>query len=341
MKDIFIIIPTLNPDLDLMKPFIKELHKEFNNILVVDDGSKEEFRSYYKELEKDNIIVLRHYINLGKGRALKDAYNYLLNNYPNLKGVVCADCDGQHLVKDIKALAEATLSNPNALIMGCRNFDDKSVPLRNKTGNKITRYVMNLFVGVKVSDTQTGLRALSKDVMIKLLDSNGERFNYETTVLVDTVLKEIPIVEVPISTVYLPGSNKGSHFNVVKDSISIYKTFIKYIIGSLSSFIIDIVLFNLFNNILSIIIATIIARIISSLYNYFINSKLVFKNASKTSIIKYFILVVIQMFASAYIVNFISNIVSINTTLIKIIVDIIIFIVNYYVQNKFIFRSNK
>lgn len=339
MKDIFVIIPTLNPNLKLMKPFIKELKKAFDNILVFDDGSKEEFRIYYDELEKDGIIVLHHYINLGKGRALKDAYNYLLCNYPNLKGVVCADCDGQHLVKDIKNLGKAVIEHPDSLIMGCRNFDDKSVPTRNKMGNKITRNVMSLFVGVKVTDTQTGLRAMSKDIMIKLIDSKGERFDYETTVLVDTNLKDIPIYEVEISTVYLEGSNEGSHFNVITDSISIYKTFIKYIIGSISSFVIDILLFTLFNNILSIVLSTIIARIISSVYNYIINSKMVFKKANKLSLIKYIILVVIQMFASAYIVKFFSLIIKINTTLIKIVVDAIIFIVNYYIQKKFIFRS--
>lgn len=340
MKDIFVIIPTLNPDLKLMKPFIEELKTKFDNILVFDDGSREEFQSYYKSLEKQGIIVLHHYINLGKGRALKDAYNYLLCNYSDLKGVVTADCDGQHLVKDIVALAKAVIKHPDSLILGCRNFDDKDVPTRNKIGNKITRNVMNLFVGIKITDTQTGLRAMSKDIMIKLIDSKGERFDYETTTLVDTTIKDIPIYEVGISTVYLEGSNEGSHFNVITDSISIYKTFFKYILASTSSFIIDILLFTIFNKyLLNVVIATIIARIISSLYNYFVNAKVVFKKANKSSIFKYFILVLVQMFVSAYSVKYLTILLRINSTLIKVVVDLIIFIVNYYIQKKLIFRS--
>ena len=101
MNDIFIIVPTLNPNIELLDSFLKDLKKEFKNILVYDDGCREEYKSYFKKLEKDNIIVLHHYVNLGKGRAMKDAFNYILNEYPNIKGVVTADSDGQHGVKDI------------------------------------------------------------------------------------------------------------------------------------------------------------------------------------------------------------------------------------------------
>ena len=142
--------------------------------------------------------------------------------------------------------------------------------------------------------------------------------------------------------------NQTSKFNPLKDSLMIYKLFGKYIFASLSAFVIDIILFNLFivlvNNIefsYKIVVATILARIISSLYNFKINAKMVFKNMNKNSFIKYVILVLIQMMVSAFSVQFLSRVLPINTTVIKIIVDAIIFMVNFVVQREIVFKNKK
>lgn len=355
MKDIFIIVPTLNPNTEIFDKFLNELQKEFPNILVYDDGCRDEYDSFFTKLEKDNIIVLHHYINLGKGRAMKDAFNYLLENYPNLKGVVTADSDGQHSVKDIKKVAEEVLNHPDSLIMGCRNFNKDNVPARNRFGNKTTRGVMKAFIGVSVTDTQTGLRGLSKEVMIKFMTTPGDRFEYETNQLIDTISKNVPIKEVEIETIYVNG-NTESHFNPLKDSFAIYKLFFKYILSALSSFIIDILLYALFikvlpwqnvnivNLSLSIILATLFSRVLSSIYNFIINAKVVFKNKNKSSLIKYFILVVVQMFISAFTVDIIAHIFSIKsskTVPIKLAVDAIIFLINFIIQREFIFVGEK
>ena len=345
MKDIFVIVPTLNPNIDIFAPFLEKLQKKCKNILVYDDGCREEYKSFFSGLEKKGIIVLHHYVNLGKGRAMKDAFNYILNEYPNIKGVVTADSDGQHSVDDIVKCGKAVIEHPDSLVLGCRDFDSKNVPARNKFGNKTTRNVLKLFVGLKVTDTQTGLRGLSREVMAKFMTTAGDRFEYETNQLIDTLSKDVPIYEIPIETIYVNG-NTESHFNPVKDSIAIYKVFIKYIFASVSSFVIDIALFALFNKLLkgtySIFCATVIARIISSVYNYCMNANMVFKNKNKSSFIKYALLVIIQMIISGLSVTYLAKIFKgINTVVIKLVVDIIIFIVNFVIQREFIFIGEK
>lgn len=340
MKDIFIIVPTLNPNIEIFTPFLDNLLKEFKNVLVYDDGCREEYDDFFKSLESKGIIVLHHYINLGKGRAMKDAFNYLLNNYPNLLGVVTADSDGQHSVKDIKRCAQEVLNHPDSLILGCRDFNSKNVPRRNRFGNKTTRGVMKAFIGLSITDTQTGLRGLSKEVMMKFMTTPGDRFEYETNQLIDTIAKEVPIKEITIETIYVNG-NTESHFNPLKDSFAIYKLFFKYIVASLSSFVIDIALFALFNKIIpgtqSISISTFLARILSSIYNFGINAKMVFKNKNKSSFIKYAILCIVMMFVSGYSVQYLAKIISLNTVIIKLIIDMIIFMINFIIQREFIF----
>lgn len=122
---------------------------------------------------------------------------------------------------------------------------------------------------------------------------------------------------------------------------------IKYIFSSGTSFVIDLLLFTIFNYLLknifhieTIILATIFARIVSSLYNYLINSRFVFKHYSKNSIIQYYILVIIQMMISAISVYLINKLfISLNVTVVKFFIDIIIFIVNYIIQRNIIFKS--
>jgi len=344
MKNIFVVVPTLDPDEEIMGNFIKELQKEFKHILVVNDGSNSAHSKFFKSLEKDGIEVIGHYKNLGKGRGLKNAFNYLLEHYKNLEGVVTCDCDGQHSVKDIKKCVENLLENPNKLVLGVRNFDDVNVPSRSKFGNKITRNIFKLFIGLEISDTQTGLRALSKDLMVRFMDLPGERYEYETNMLIECKEKNIEISEVEIETIYL-NHNVNSHFNPLKDSIMIYRLFMKYILVALSSFILDIMLFTGMLGVLKInskiLAATILARVVSSIYNYLINSNLIFKDMTVRSLVKYYILAVVQMFISGCFVTYLFSLLNISVVFIKILVDLVIWVINLVVQREFVFIGDK
>ena len=130
-----------------------------------------------------------------------------------------------------------------------------------------------------------------------------------------------------------------------------YKVFLKYIVSAFISFALDLILFSLFSLLLkkgigdkSVFIATIMARVISSLVNYFINRNKVFKNNENKmdvkTLIRYYLLVIIQMLVSATVVTSIYKSVHIYETLIKIPVEIVLFMVNYFVQKKFIFNDN-
>lgn len=349
MDNLVLIIPTLEPNTTFIK-VVCNYKKHFNKIIVVDDGSGEKYRDVFKEISDMGVVVLTHALNYGKGRALKTAFNYVLNNYKDVVGVITVDSDGQHLVKDALKCSDALINTENKLVLGSRNFDEDNVPLKSEIGNKLTRGLFKILCGISVSDTQTGLRAIAINDIKTFLYTKGERFEYETNMLLDAKKYNIKFEEVPIETVYL-NENKGTHFNPLRDSAEIYKVFIKYLFVSLSSFLVDILFFMLFLNILSlfsdfsfvmykIILSTVCARIISSLYNYLLNRKFVFEqHDSKSFIIKYYILVIIQMGISSLSVALLSQIFSSNIiVLLKVIVDILIFIANYYIQREWVFN---
>ena len=129
------------------------------------------------------------------------------------------------------------------------------------------------------------------------------------------------------------------------------QVFIKYIFVAGSSFLLDLGLFTLFSNLLatilqnvSILVSTVFARVISSFFNYVLNRNVVFssddkKVMDKTTLVKYYVLVIVQMLISAALVTVIFNLSGWNKTLIKMPVDVVIFIVNYIIQKKVIFNK--
>lgn len=358
MEKAVIIIPALNPD-DRMIEYCESLIENgFSRIIVIDDGSDDEHCYIFDTLKsKTEIVCFRHAVNLGKGRALKNALNIFLNfedskDYP---GVITVDSDGQHSVRDVIRLSEALSEEPDKLILGVRDFDAVGVPPKSKFGNKCTRILFRLLYGVRIQDTQTGLRAIPSELIPQFVDLKGERFEYEMGVLIAAAHKNIKIKELPIETIY-ENDNKGTHFNPIRDSLAIYSlllgSFVKYIFSSFISFLIDIALFRIALNILGslgalinsrILIATIFSRIISSLFNYTLNKNVVFKSNGKNKelLVKYYLLCAIQMGCSAGLVTLLYFLFPISETLIKIVVDSVLFVISYKIQNKYIFRESK
>lgn len=343
-----IIIPSLNPDEKLVKLVENLTNSGYKDIIVVNDGSSKEYDKYFKSI-KENVVLLTHAINLGKGRALKTAFNEYLNNHKDkMGGVITVDSDGQHKIEDIKKINKKLLNSKSSLILGARNFNDKNVPFRSKFGNKLTRVIFSFLTGIKVKDTQTGLRGITPKYIETLMNIQGERFEYEMNMIMFAKNSDINIEEETIETVYIQG-NKSSHFNPLTDSFKIYLIFFKYILASMISFIVDIGLYKLFFNLLiksvsnyAIMIATIGARVISSFINYKINKNTVFKSSSKNSIIKYYILCMIQMIVSALLVSYIYKFIGQKgEVLIKIIVDIILFFMNFKIQKEWVFKKGE
>lgn len=100
--NIFVIIPSLNPDERLINTVEGMLDIGFKKIILVNDGSDAEHLKYFPKAT-ENITVIHRKANHGKGAALKVAFRHILNNYPNADGVVTVDGDGQHKPSDVLA----------------------------------------------------------------------------------------------------------------------------------------------------------------------------------------------------------------------------------------------
>ncbi|MBQ5405158.1 MAG: glycosyltransferase family 2 protein [Oscillospiraceae bacterium] len=222
-----VILPSLNPDAKFSRVVDGLVEDGFQHIIIVDDGSDAEHQLWFdRAAGHPQCTVLHHGVNKGKGRALKTAFAHVAEKLPELKGVITIDGDGQHLLPDIIACADRMIENADKVVLGCRDFDQPGVPPRSVAGNKTTNRLFKLFYGITISDTQTGLRAIPQQFLPRFLEMEGERFEYETNMLLQMKKQNIVFLEQPIATVYDP-EDYSSHYNAVKDSWRIFKIMMK------------------------------------------------------------------------------------------------------------------
>lgn len=353
MKNCIIVIPVLDPN-DAFIPYVNELiQEEFESIIIVNDGSSQSKQMIFDQLDQwSEVTVLTHAVNMGKGRALKNAFNYILNDKKlhSMQGVLTVDGDGQHKINDVLAIYDQLIKHPSSLLLGIRYFNEDNVPISSRLGNTITKYLFKALYGEGINDTQTGLRGISSDVLPVFTAIEGERYSYETNMLIVAIRKEIKIIEVPIETVYLK-DNEESHFNPFKDSVEIYvmlfKNFFKFMSVSFTSFLIDISFFQLLLFILNsvsirrrILLATLLARAISSLFNFIVNKNWVFESSKrwKNTFLSYYALVAMEAIASGLSVYWLFQITGIRELFLKIGVDAVLFMISFRIQKFLIFK---
>lgn len=351
-QSVCLVIPAFEPTPELVALVQNVMPAWGGPVVMVDDGSATPGAlDVFSQVKSMGCTVLSHNENKGKGAALKTALSWCAQHAPKgYVGVVTADADGQHTPEDILAVRAALTQHPHALVLGCRNFDGDDVPSRSKAGNKTMSFAMRALFGMRISDTQTGLRGIPREFAAELLHVSGNGYAFETNMLIEAHNDGVSIVEVPIRTVYV-NDNEGSHFNPVLDSLRVAAIFIRYALSSMASSIVDLAAFALFNalfvaaglGLASIAAATFAARIVSGAANFLINRHLVFKRGNvKRGAVRYAVLWASCACASAALVTGVSSLVLfIPSIVIKAIVDVALFFVNYRIQESWVFKADR
>lgn len=359
LSRISVVLPSLDPDEKLTAVIDGLLEYGFSDIILVNDGSRPECLHFFTDAAQAHpeVHLLNHEVNRGKGAALKTAFAWFLENRPDALGVVTVDGDNQHHPADTRSCCEHMLSS-GRVTLGCRDFSLPQVPPRSRMGNRITSMVFRLFCGIRLSDTQTGLRAIPRDALPLLSQVAGERYEYETNMLLAMKTNGLAFDEVKIRTVYIE-ENKGSHFHPVRDSWRIYKLilahFFHYALSSLTSSAIDLALFSLLERLLSGALgglaltaaATVIARVVSSLCNFFLNKRVVFRSGISTgkAMARYYALAVPMMAAQALLTQGVFSLLHLRETgllhtLVYAVVMTVLYFVGYSIQRRWVFADH-
>lgn len=357
----FIVIPAYCPD-EKIFGVIEGLSGEDRRFVVVDDGSGMDYASVFRRIEKeygDRAVVLHHSINRGKGRALKTAFEYVSHICCDDDGILTVDADGQHLAPDAENVIKAWGNDKECLVIGSRHFNGK-VPFHNKAGNAISRSIFAITTGVRIWDTQTGLRAFSAKLIPDLLEVKGERYEYEMAQLLYATKHHVGILEVTINTVYIAG-NKSSHFRIFRDTFLINKMIFVFMLASFSCFVVDysllLGLVSVFNHLPSTkelwpgeyrmplfgmmvdthLVALIIARGTSSFLNFMLNRKIVFKTGSMARIFRFYIVIIGLMLANYGLLTLVATSNTFPLWIAQLVIQASLYPFSFILQRKFVF----
>ena len=348
------VIPAYEPE-DVLIDVAQEAEAAGFMVIVVDDGSSHgqavesgektaaQFEGIF--MSAGNFAtVLSYPENHGKGYAMKTAFRHIKDNYHGNFTVVVIDADGQHTIEDAEKVSAYAERHRSTLVLGNRRQSGKS-PLRSRMGNAITRNVFRLTSGLKVYDTQTGLRAFSDELLDRMLEIPGDRYEYEMNMLMAFAKEKRPIMEVPIETIYIDG-NKSSHFNTLLDSYRIYRDIFRFSASSFLSFLIDYGIFSciigLFGGAASTtLFANVFARFVSATANYNLNRSFVFMDEDdhKRSALRYAALAASILCINSLILYVLSNMIGITPLLAKLGTELVMFFFSFFMQKHFVFKK--
>jgi glycosyltransferase involved in cell wall biosynthesis len=210
VENIAVVFPAYNVGAKLQLVLSKTLTIiPKGQIIVVNDGSTDDTG---KVAERMGVQVVQHAQNQGKGAALKSGFACALA-MPQIQAVITMDADGQHtpeLLPEFIRVFRATSVN---LIIGCRQLRWPAMPLFRMFSNRLTTKLLSWRLGVKISDSQSGYRLHTRQLLEQLaLRTSG--YEMESELLIKAVRAGMTIGFIPITTIY---SGETSHIRGRRD----------------------------------------------------------------------------------------------------------------------------
>ena len=343
------VIPSYMPDEKLGQTVAGCLQTCGNvqRLVVVDDGSGPEYAEAFERVAAMDVRVevLHLGVNSGTGGALKAGLQHAIHKYPDATGFVVFDADGQHHPEDVRNVVARFLENPDAFVIGVREYHDPSIviPFRSRFGNRVTEIVFRLCTGVHLSDTQCGLRCYPRKIAAMCTQIEKSRYEFQLEALILAV-ENAACVQVPIRTIY-EESNRRSHFRPILDSLRIYLVFVRFIASSLISSAVDYVVFAVAYLVLErlvsrpILYSLIVSRVCSCSVNFIINKFSVFRSRGRSAMEAVsFAALAVLLFALSYVgIWGMREWMGVSPLVSKIVVESTLFVASFAVQRFYVF----
>jgi len=206
-----------------VRAVVKPLMELLDRVYVVDDGSTDGSAQSVDDL---GATIVTFPQNRGKGFAMLAGFETALEEQ-EIQAVVVLDADGQHDPAELPHLYKVFVEKQADLVIGTRTFQRGEIPWPSWFGNSLTAFLTKRLLHQTIPDTQSGYRIHSRRFLEDVLETiPGGRYETEMAILVKAARGDYRLVPEPIKTIYEEG-NRSSHFNKVRDSFRIYRTFLR------------------------------------------------------------------------------------------------------------------
>jgi len=165
-------------------------------IIVVDDGSLDRTGEM---ASAQGAVVIEHLINRGLGGALGTGIEAALRRGADL--LVTFDADGQHAPADIVKVVEPILSGRVDVVIGSRLLEAGDMPAARRLANHLANLVTVILFGVRVSDSQSGLRAMTRSAAARI-SLVSDHYDISSEICAEIGRHRLRFTEVPIRPIY-------------------------------------------------------------------------------------------------------------------------------------------
>ena len=206
---VIIVVPAYNEERTIVGVIRGLKGRGFTRIIVVDDNSSDRTSELARN---EGVILLRHILNRGLGGALGTGIKAALCFKPEV--IVTFDADGQHDPDDILRLLEPIEKGEVDAVIGSRMQDIGGMPWFRRIANRLANLVTYLFFGIWTTDSQSGLRAFSRNAAGRLqIMTSGMEVSSE--MIAEIARNGLRCKEVPIKAIYTEYSlSKGQNFRL-------------------------------------------------------------------------------------------------------------------------------
>jgi uncharacterized protein (DUF2062 family) len=188
-------------------------------VILVDDGSTDRTPCVAQQWAagSPDRITVHHATNQGKAAGILTGFHEAKRR--GLTHAITIDTDGQHQPEDLPALKQVASANPDAIVVGARPARIDGYPWSGRVGRAISNALVFLESGLRVRDSQSGMR-IYPIASVLALNCRAGRYAFETEVLVRAGWAGIPVIESPISCLYLIPSGRVTHFRRGRDTLA-------------------------------------------------------------------------------------------------------------------------
>ncbi|MBD3230960.1 MAG: glycosyltransferase [Candidatus Lokiarchaeota archaeon] len=212
-KKISIVIPAYNEEKTIRK-FLLTIPEDLNpEVIVVDDGSTD---NTYSQARYNGAKVIKNPHNMGYGAAILEGVKHAEGDI-----IVTIDADAQNDAKEIRNLVKPIINEEADFTIGSRTLGrvERPIPVYKRIGEIFFHLIIKICYGKKVTYSQSGFRAIKKEILKKIEPFEEKRFGFSTELLVKILKNRIEYKEVPIT--FLERKAGRSKINVIKDGFRI------------------------------------------------------------------------------------------------------------------------
>ncbi len=219
-----IVMPCYNESKVIRKTIRTLKRTGFRNIIVVDDGSKDNSGAI---AISEGAKVYRHIINRGLGAALGTGIHAAIET--ECKVIVTYDSDGQHIPSYVEKAAIPIIQGKADAVIGSRLINPKGMPPIRVFGNWLFNCITYVLFGTWTTDSQSGLRAFSKNAA-KKINIRTNRMEVSSEIIKEIGRNNLKFKEVPIKAIYTDYSMMKGQSNLNAFNIT-FKLFFKRLLG--------------------------------------------------------------------------------------------------------------